>query len=827
MIEVGATEIDYLSKEPVQGELLAEKLAAGPVPANEALRYAIDIGSALQRAHTRGLVHGSVAPENIAITTAGARLLQPREAPAASLAPYRSPEQVRGEAVDWRSDIFSYGALLYELASGNRAFGGEGSALDGAILNQSPAPLRAKTPVEAAFEGVVAGCLQKDPAQRRQRMQNAVIELKLSGRPGTRPSAHKPTAIRSMQGAPPRPGAENLSGKTAKAARPEYWVPAGMAQGGTRRRLTIIGLATLALAASGVAAALYLERPTQPVLKFSVTPPEHTSYPGTPAVSPDGLSLTFSAVGPEGHRMLWLRAFDEMHAKVIPGTEGGFAPFWSPDSQHIGFFANKSLKQVHLLSNLNEIKPEIIADADVEPGGGTWNKDGTIVFAPSMSDALYKVPATGGKAVKLMTLDPAKGERAQLWPQFLPDGKHFLFFLLTAMTDTTGVYTGSLDSAEFHRLFQAETNAVYSPLAGESSGKGYLLYMKGRDLMGQGFNASKLETDGAVITLANDIGAVQTLSLAPISVSRNAVLVYQSVAKATRQLVWMDRSGRTVGTIPEAAEWGPPRISPDGTRFVVGKLGKDQENAELWILDAAGNETLFQSQPHVSEGSPIWSPDGTRIAFWDNENRIYDIYAKPVNGGKAAELIYKDPLPKYPTDWSHDGRFIIFGELSPGTRSDVMALTLSDRHAAPVIDTVFAEGYATLSPDGRWLAYQSDESGRNEVYVQRFEGATAGTKRRWKVSIEGGGLPKWRADSSELFYMTVQGSVFAVAVHPTAEEFQFDKPQELFSTRPIPRTWNLYDVSPDGERFLMNLPLEWTNSSLITVMTNWTEKLKS
>lgn len=822
MIEVGVTERDFLSGEPVEGELLSAALAAGRLPAEDALRIAIELGTQLHGAHLRGLVHGSVSPQTVALTKSGLRLLRPRDLSPDAAAPYRSPEQVRGAPPDWRSDIFAYGAVLYELASGTRAFAGTGPALDRAILEDSPAPLMAKTPVTAAFEGVIAGCLEKDPARRRQRVQNAVIELKLAGRARARTASRRRPTARYRR-------ADAISvaplDVMPQAAPPEYFVESPKPPNGFRRSLMTIVLATVAVAASGLAAALYLQKPTQPVLKFSVSPPEHTSYPGTPAVSPDGLSLTFSAVGPEGHRMLWLRSFDKMHAEMIPGTDGGFAPFWSPDSQHIAFFANKTLKQVHLLSDLADVKPETICDADADPGGGAWNKDGTIVFAPSMSDGLYRVPAAGGRVEKFYKLDTAKGERAQLWPQFLPDGKHFLFLLLTSMTETTGVYAGSLDSQEKRYLFASQTNAVYSPAAGESGKKGYLLYIKGRDLVGQGFNASRLEVNGGAMTLANDIGSVETLSLAPVSVSRNAVLVYQTVAKPTRQLVWMDRSGGALGNLGEAGDWGPPKVSPDGKRVAVGKVA-DEKNAEIWILDDAGNQTVFQSEPGVSQGSPVWSPDGARIAFWSNAGGIYDLFMKSVAAGAHSEPIYRSPYAKYPTDWSHDGRYIIFGEVKPGTGSDVLALNMSDRRAVPLVNTIYSEGYAALSPNGKWLAYQSDDSGRNEVYVQKFDSAP-GTKRRWKVSLDGGGLPKWRGDGSEIFYLTLSGTVFAAAVRPGGDEFQFDPPQPLFTARPIPKTWNLYDVSPDGQRFIMNLPLEWSNSSLITVITNWTEKLKS
>jgi Tol biopolymer transport system component len=833
VIEVGHSEVGSTGDEPVGGELLAERLARGPLAPEEALGYAIEIGAALNRAHSLGMVHGALSPYSIRIEGTSVRVLQPLPEFDERAAPYRSPEQVRGEAPDWRSDVFAYGALLYEMASGRRAFPGEGAQLNEAILEQPPAGLTAKSAIHAAMEGVIAGCLEKDPSCRRQRVQNAVIELKLAGRslqrlaevrsqPPRRPArtaaAHAPARDYVAPAAPVHVEDFRVPRRPAYAI-PEPPVPVDV----FRRRFWAMGAALILVMVVSIAAILYWhQRPAVPVLRFAVSPPEHTSYPGTPSVSPDGRYLTFSALGPEGNRMLWLRPLDALHAEVIPGTEGGFAPFWSPDSNYIAFFANKSLKKVRTSGG----PPEVVCPAEAMPGGGAWNRNGVILFAPSLADGLYRVSANGGKPQPVLKLDTTKYERSYLWPQFLPDDRHFVFFVQTDLANTTGVYAGTLDPPEHHRLFSSETNAVYSSeAAGDSSKNGYLLFIRDRHLMEQSFDISNLAMGGNPFTLADDIGAVRSMALAPISVSGNGILVYQSVGKPTRQMVWLDRTGKQVGQVAEPGDYGPPRVSPDGSRAAVAKFGPDGVNADLWILDAAGNLTQFTSTPQ-HEGSPVWSPDGSRIAFFSNPEGVYDIYVKPVKGEGRAELFYKSALPKYPTDWSRDGRYILFGVISPGTRSDVWAISTADRKAAPILDTIYAESSAALSPDGKWLAFQSDQSGRNEVYVQPFEGATAGTRRRWMVSSGGGGLPRWRADGAEMFYMTSGGRMMAVALHPAGGEFQFEQPHMLFQTRPIPDTWNLYDVSPDGQRFLLILPLEWSSAAPITVVTNWTEKLK-
>jgi Tol biopolymer transport system component len=822
VIEAGQSEVGFAGDEPVGGELLAERLAQGPLPPEEALRYAIEIGAALNRAHLRGLVHGGLSPFSVRIASTGARILPPLGEYDERAAPYRSPEQVRGEAPDWPSDVFAYGALLYEMASGRQAFPGAGAELNDAILERPVAGLMAKSPIHAAMEGVIAGCLEKDPARRR-RIQNAVIELKAAGRPWQR-MAEVPKQL------PRRPAEIGTAAAPAPVADPK--VPRGPAYvmpvppvptDALSRRFWAIAAALIAIAALSAAAVVYLhQRPVAPVLRFAMSPPEYTSYPGTPSVSPDGRFLTFSALGPEGKRMLWLRPLDALHANVIPGTEGGFAPFWSPDSNYVAFFADKSLKKVRTGGGA----PETVCGAEAMPGGGAWNRNGVILFAPSLASGLYRVSENGGDPQLVLKLDSSRFERSDLWPQFLPDDKHFIFFGQTDLTDTTGVYAGTLDAPEYHRLFSSETNAVYSGGAeGGSAKSGYLLFIRDRHLMEQPFDISNLAMGGNPFTLADDVGAVRSMALAPISVSGNGILVYQSVGKPTRQMVWLDRGGKQAGQAAEPGDYGPPRISPDGSRAAVARLGPDGVNADLWILDAAGNATRFTATPKYA-GSPVWSPDGSKIAYFSNPEGVYDIYVKPADGEGGAELFCRSTLPRYPTDWSRDGRYILFGVISPGTKSDVWAISTANRKAAPILDTIYSEASAALSPDGKWLAFQSDQSGRDEVYVQPFEGATAGTPRRWLVSAGGGGLPRWRGDGSEIFYMTSGGRMMAVSVHPSGGDFQFETAHMLFQTRPIPGSWNLYDVSPDGRRFLLNLPLEWSSAAPITVVANWTGKLK-
>ncbi|MCU1237526.1 MAG: domain protein beta Propeller [Candidatus Solibacter sp.] len=835
------SKFDFLTNEFITGELLSEKLARGPLSADEAVRLAIEIGAALHRVHTSGGVHGQLSPFCIALPQAGARILRPSASPEDSAA-YRSPEQLRGENPDVRSDVFAYGAVVYEIASGRRAFPGVGTELAQRIQKQDPEPLDGQSLLYQTLDKVIAGCIEKDPARRRQRVQNAVIELKLGGGSQPRPTdlviprqplrkAAPPPAPEAVLPEPPvsrsapGPVAIHIPRPTINIPRSDvgpYAAQVKAAYGNTfRRRFGLIGAGVLLLAATSVAAVFYLnKKPAAPVVRFSVTQPEHTSYPGMPSVSPDGRYLAFSAVGPEGKRMLWLRPLDALHATVIPGSEGASAPFWSPDSQMIGFFGGKNLQKVRISGGA----PEVICAAEASPGGGAWNKDGTILFSPSLSDGFYRISASGGKPQPVLTLNEAKGEHGDLWPQFLPDGKHFIFFQQTDNAETSGVYVGSLDQPDYRRLFTSQTNAVYSAADPGSPKTGFLLYINDRDLTSLEFNTSRLETSGEPRVLANDIGAVRSLALAPISVSATGVLVYQGVGQPTRELLWMDRGGRQITVAGTPGEWGPVRISPDGHRAAAAKLAPDSKVAHLWLLDVGGTAEQISPDSSQHEGSPVWAPDSAHLAYFARQGEAADIYTRSTIANSRSELLFKNSGA--PTDWSHDGRFLLFGQAGAGTKLNVWGISVGDRRTAPILDTVYSESFGAISPDGKWLAYQSDQSGRNEVYIQQFDGLSNGTKRRWMVS-KSGGLPRWRSDSAELFYMTPDGRMMTVSIRPSSDGgVETGAPQRLFQTRPVPKTWNLYDVSPDGQRFLLNLPLEWTSAAPITVITNWTEKLK-
>jgi Tol biopolymer transport system component len=616
------------------------------------------------------------------------------------------------------------------------------------------------------------------------------------------------------------------SPRTATPGRVPYGPGEITYSGGIRTRFILLAAAMLVIVASIIGTALYLARTHTPqVLKFAVPPPEHTSYPGTPAVSPDGKYLAFSASGPEGRRMLWLRPLDALHATVIPGSEGGFAPFWSPDSQYIAFFADKALKKVRASGST----PQTICEAEGFAAGGSWNRDGIILFAPGLAGKLYRVHANGGRPEEVTDLSEEGKERAHLWPRFLPDGKRFTFYCLTDTEETSGVYTGSLNSRTTQRLLQSDSNAVFSAAQASDanpgrSQQGYLLFVRNRGLYGQKFDAGSKDVNGTPFLVAEDVGAVRSMALAPVSVSDNGVLVYQTLGQPTHQLLWFDRFGRQQSAIGEPAEYGEPRISPDGRRVAVSKAEPGKDFADIWVFNEDGSSTRVTSTPH-DEGSPVWSPDGSRLAYFSNEEGAYNLYQKSLAGARS-EALLRDGQQKYPVDWSGDGRYLIYGAFDRTTKMDLWVLHMGDRRKFSLVQTIAVEAYAVLSPDGRWLAYETSSEGRPEVFVQPFRSEGGGTERHYKISTDGGGHPRWRNDGKEIYYITKSGRLMAAAVRPGDTTFESDAPQVLFQTRPIPKAWNVYDSTADGNRFLVRVPLEWSSAAPITVVTNWTQKVK-
>ncbi|MGI9168312.1 MAG: protein kinase domain-containing protein [Pyrinomonadaceae bacterium] len=801
----------YLVSELLEGETLREQLNGTPLPVRKAIDYALQIASGLAAAHDKGIVHRDLKPENLFVTKDRrvkildfgiAKLIEQRDGIEADTAVatrkfnttpgtvmgtvgYMSPEQVRGQRVDHRSDIFSLGVILYEMLSGKRAFRGE-SAIEtlNAILKEDPPELsESNSQINLALERVVMHCLEKSPEQRFQSARDVAFALEaLSGSSSSRTL----TAALALQSERPK-NRERLA-----------WIGMGVC---------LLGLlAALPFAIAHLRRAPIEER----VLKLSVLPPGDATA-RTMALSPDGRRLAF-VTSLEGRGLLWVRSLDSLSAQALPGTEDAALPFWSPDSRFIGFFAGGKLKKIDASAG----PPQALCDATGGSRGGTWNRDGVIVFATMASGLLYRVSAAGGEPVPLTLLDQGRSGSSPRWPYFLPDGRHFLYFVPGGQAESGGIYVGSLDAKETKRLLPTTLSAAYAP-------PGFLLFFRDETLMAQRFDADKLELTGEQFPVAEDVASNPGLGRGDFSVSENGVLAFRSGGSPSRQPLWFDRGGNQVGSLGEAGLYFTLWLSPDDRRVAVDRLDLNTGTGDVWLFDSHGIPSRFTTDP-ANDSSPLWSPDGSRIVFASNREGVSNLYQKVASGGGNEEVLLKSSEQKVPDDWSADGQFIVYQTLNPKTKWDLWLLPMSgDGQPVPFLQTEFNEQQAQFSPDGKWIAYTSNVSGAPEVYVQTFP-ASGGPMR---VSTGGGGQPRWRRDGRELFYIGVDRKLMAVDVK-LGVIFESGVPKPLFGTRVITLTdfRNHYAVTADGQRFLINSRIEQTSATPISVVVNWTADLK-
>ena len=558
-------------------------------------------------------------------------------------------------------------------------------------------------------------------------------------------------------------------------------------------------------------------------LRFSILPPEGASF-GTVSLSPDGHTLAFTAKSEDGPPRLWLRPLRSLTPQALPGTEDAAFPFWSPDGRSIGFFAQGRLKRIDVSGG----SPQIVSDAPAGRGG-TWNDAGVIVFSPSRESGLSRVPASGGTATPITVVE-RPGERGHLWPEFLPDGNHFLYLADSSEPDFHNLFVGALDTRERKRLFGLASNASYSR-------DGYLLFARDRQLMAQPFDARRLEATGEPVMLAGQVLQQWTLDhKADFSVSNNGMLMYRDVRGVETRLVWRDRAEGHSPLVDRTAEYYEPTLSPDQKRFAVDMfdsrpnkrfgLGLGGVTADIWIADASsGAASRFTFDPGI-EFDPVWSPDGRRIVFSSNRRGVVDLYQKNADGRGADELLLASDDRKDAQAWSPDGRFLLYGTFTKKTREDVWLLPMiGDRTPVPLLQTEASEEQPQISPDGRWLAYTSDESGQPEVYVQSFPAPSG----KWQVSTGGGGDARWRPDGRELFYIAEDRRLMAVPTKSGAA-FEHGSPVPLFDTGMTPfwgEARNHYDVSRDGKRFLLMTPVADERSAPFTIVVNWISGLRA
>ena len=811
--------VEYLVMEFLEGETLTERLLKGPFPPEQLLRCAIEIADALDKAHRQGIVHRDLKPGNVMLTKSGVKLLDfglaKAVAPASSTAglsvlptqagadltaegtilgtfQYMAPEQLEGKEADVRTDIFAFGAVLYEMATGRKAFSGKSQAsLIGAIMHTEPPSLSTVQPMTPpALDRVVKTCLAKDPEDRFQTAHDVKLQLQWIAEGGSLVGLPAPVAAR-------RKGRERVA-----------WLAAAS--------LAALGLALLLLARP---------RGALPMVQSSILPPEKSAFifeGGPMALSPDGRRLASVAPTAEGKILLWVRPLNGMAAQPLAGTDGASYPFWSPDSHFLGFFAGGKLKKIDASGG----PPQTLCDA-INGRGGAWNREGVILFSPSPRDALLRVSSAGGAPAPATALDASKRDYSHRFPSFLPGGRHFLYLAQAVQFGQGGgqeVCVGSLDSKERRFLLRVNSNAVFAPSA-PGADRGHILFSRERTLLAQPFDAKGLRLSGEAFPVGEQVQYFANYGFSVFTASDNGILAYQSGgAGGISQLVWLDRAGKQLEVVGLPADYLRPRLSRDGRRVAVDVRDPQTGRADIWIYDLARRVSTRFTFEAADNTVPIWSPDDGRIVFQSNRKGPGDLYQKASSGtGNDEEFLVQEGSLKAPGDWSSDGRFLVYGLIDAKSKTgvDLGFCSAAEKKTFLFLSTPATESNGRLSPDGRWLAYQSDESGRNEVYVQPFPEHGG----KWQVSTAGGTQPVWNRNGKEIFYVSLDNKLMVVDVKADSG-FEVGTPRTLFDVHLKGINGVKYDISPDGQRFLANTVIGEVKANPITLVQNWAAEIK-
>jgi Tol biopolymer transport system component len=682
-------------------------------------------------------------------------------------AAYMSPEQAKGRKVDRRTDIFAFGCVLYEMLTGRPAFEGEDiPEILSRVLQREPDWTLLPANVQPRIRELLRLCLQKDVRKRRSDAADVRIDIEqaLTGPAAVQASTH----VRQARHA---------------------WIVS-------------LAVAVVLIVALGIPAIRHLSETPLPEMRVDINTPQ-TPLPLHFALSPDGMRLIFVASG-TGPPRLWVRSLNAVTAQPLMGTEGASFPFWSPDSRSVGFFAGGKLRRIDVGGG----PAQELADAPAGRGGA-WSSDGTILFAATNSGPLLTVPASGGQPVEITKLDLPRLGSHRL-PQFLPDGRHFLFFA-QGSPDAQGIYMGSLDGSETKLVTAADLSGAYMA-------PDLFVFNNQGALMARHLDLSSGALTGDPLKLADSVDYDSGLNVGGFSVSAAGRVIFRAGGVERRQLRWFDRTGKPLGVVgePDVTHLSGPELSSDGRYTAVFR--DVQKNNDIWLIDLLrGGATRFTSDA-ANDAYPLWSSNGTRIAFTSNRKGIYDIYLKSSSGANGEELMLESPRVKIPLDWSRDGRFLLYQEVDPKTGWDIWALPISgEQKRIAITNTPFEERSGQLSPDGRWVAYQSNINGPFDIYVQSFTGPSG----KWKVSTAGGADPRWRADGQELFFIAPDAKLMSAPVRTSNSSFEAGSPTALFQTRIVTSAYlkHEYAVSHDG-RFLVNTVLDDT-ASPITLLLNW------
>jgi serine/threonine protein kinase/Tol biopolymer transport system component len=796
----------FLVLELVAGETLADRIGRGPLPVDEALGIATQIADALEAAHDAGVVHRDLKPANVKITPEGTvKVLDfglakgfaaesdssnVANSPTISMAAtqhgvilgtaaYMAPEQARGRNVDRRADIWAFGVILYEMVTGRRLFEGED------LTDTLAAVVRERPDLGAAPDALrplLEKCLEKDPKKRLRHISGLHLLLERT--------APAPAAV--MQ-----------------------------ARGKSRFALAPWAVAAVALAALGTLAFMHFrEIPLEPpATVFHVEPPPETAFVnpyGGFAPSPDGRYVVLT-VRSQGSNQLWLRPMDSILARPLPGTEDGVFPTWSPDSNSVAFYAGGKLKRIEITGG----GAITLADAvdTLVSATGTWSRDGVILFGSSQG--LWRVSAAGGGAALLIKTEPAQKETGLGYPQFLPDGRRFLYFVAGTDPSVQGVYGSSLDDLSRRQLIvRTAAKGVYVP--GRGTAPDYLLWMQEQTLRAQRFDPDALRLAGDPISVAEDIGLNPSNNMrAAFWASDSGLLIYFAAPTLRRRpVVWISREGKQLGVAAPEDTYSRIALAPDGQRLAVTKI--DARNRDVWVREFARPVMPRLTYSADPDDIPVWSPDSTQIAFSSSrDDGVMQIYRKDASGAGQEERLTDGPNSKLALDWSRDGKYILYRELNPETGRDLMALPLDgDRKPIAVVKTQYNESTGAFSPDGKWVAYASNDSAPTQLYVQAFPGAAGAPAGRWQISTDGAYEVKWRGN--ELYYQTQDGRVMAAAVQASPQGIRAETPRDLFKAPFQAGGLHEFDVSADGQRFLLILnPNTEGNTDRLTVVLNW------